>query len=166
VVNDPASFTASRGEALIMVYTPPDFPPPYNLKDLSPQFLKQLVRLEQTRADSYRWLLKLKEQELAKALGQAEAESKTTVLAALPEAEDPGQVVSLDQIAALAHLKKDALRKYRNRPQDPFPTPDFPRGRRGQPNRWYWSTVLPWLRRHFNTPFPDRFPDRFSRPPH
>jgi hypothetical protein len=78
-------------------------------------------------------------------------------------AQDRSQVVTLNQIAARAHLKKDALRKCRKRPKDPFPEPDLPRARQGQPDRWYWPTVLPWMRRNCKHPLPDRFPDRWRK---
>jgi hypothetical protein len=76
--------------------------------------------------------------------------------AALPD------VVDLDQIAAFAHLKKDSLKPYKRRNQDPLPPPDFPGGG-GKRDFWRWSTIRPWLVRNFPLPFPEHLPS--LRPP-
>jgi hypothetical protein len=73
-------------------------------------------------------------------------------------------IVDLDQIAAVVHLKKSSLGAYKRRPNDPLPDPDFPGGG-GKRDYWRWSTICPWLVRNFSLPIPDQHPDiyRFRR---
>jgi hypothetical protein len=73
------------------------------------------------------------------------------------------QVVDLDQIATVVHLKKRSMEKYIRRKEDPLPDPDFPAEVSGKAHHWNWSTVRPWLERNFNLPIPQQFPDVFRR---
>jgi hypothetical protein len=73
------------------------------------------------------------------------------------------EVLDLDQIAALMHLKRRSLEPYKRRKDDPLPTPDCPRLKRGSRDRWRWSTIHPWLKRNSSVPIPDKFPDIYRR---
>jgi hypothetical protein len=73
------------------------------------------------------------------------------------------QVVDLDQIATVVHLKKRSMETYIRRKVDPLPDPDFPAEVNGKAHHWHWSTVRPWLMRNFNLPIPPQFPDVFRR---
>ncbi len=81
---------------------------------------------------------------------------KLGTVAALPPAAGPDlveEMVDLDQIAAMVHLKKCSMYGYRNR----IPPPVV-RGRRGRRSLWRWSEVGPWLQQEFGMILPVRFP--------
>jgi hypothetical protein len=74
----------------------------------------------------------------------------------LPEgtsSELPQDLVTLDQIAAMARRCKRTLERYRRQ----LPAPKF-RGRRGQPHLWDWTEVRPWLEETFGLRLPEHFP--------
>jgi hypothetical protein len=71
--------------------------------------------------------------------------------------ERPSELLDLDQVAALVHLKKRSLENYKRRKRDPLPSPDFPGGG-GRRDFWRWSTIRPWLSRNFHIPIPEHFP--------
>ena len=64
------------------------------------------------------------------------------------------QLVSLDRLAAMVHLSKRTLEKYRNRG---LPKPTRP-GRHGRASLWDWTAVRPWLEETFGMSLPVRFP--------
>ncbi len=63
------------------------------------------------------------------------------------------QLVSLDQIAAIARRRKRGLDRYRKG----MPRPIEPGGH-GRAALWAWSDVRPWLETTFGRPFPETFP--------
>jgi hypothetical protein len=70
-----------------------------------------------------------------------------------PPPDPAEQMVDLDQIAAIVHLKKRSLENYRNR----MPTPRL-QGRRGRRSRWVWAEVRPWLQQEFGLILPENYP--------
>jgi hypothetical protein len=67
--------------------------------------------------------------------------------------ELPQDLVTLDQIAAMARRCKRTLERYRRQ----LPAPRV-RGRRGQPHLWDWTEVRPWLEETFGLRLPEHFP--------
>lgn len=65
----------------------------------------------------------------------------------------PEQMVTLDQCAAIVHLRKRSLERYRGK----MPGPRL-RGRGGRASRWAWSEVRPWLEAEFGRKLPEIFP--------
>jgi hypothetical protein len=63
------------------------------------------------------------------------------------------QLVSLDQIAAIARRRKRGLERYKKG----MPGPRDPGGH-GRTALWAWSDVRPWLEATFGRPFPESFP--------
>jgi hypothetical protein len=82
----------------------------------------------------------------------ARAEPAQAVLPFTP-ASPAEQLVTLDQMAAIVHLKKRSLERYR--PQLP---PPAVLGRRGRPTRWRWADVRGWLEQTFGQRLPEDFP--------
>jgi hypothetical protein len=79
----------------------------------------------------------------------------------LPEASvGLPDLVTLDQAAALVNRSKSALRHYRAKG---MPAPVV-RGKKGQPNEYRLSEMLPWLEKTFNRRFPDVNLSKFRAP--
>lgn len=73
----------------------------------------------------------------------------------LPFATQPEeQLVSLDQAAAIARLKKRTLERHRS---DGMPGPRF-HGRRGQKSLYAWPEMRLWLIEQFGGDLPEVFP--------
>lgn len=67
------------------------------------------------------------------------------------------QYVTLDQVAALVNRSKKTLARKLNSRSSDAPVPDC-EGGGGRPHEWKWSTIRPWLEKHFNRQLPERFP--------
>jgi hypothetical protein len=90
-------------------------------------------------------------------------EREEAMRAALTEGSRlPEESLDLNQIAALMHLKKSSMGRYKRRKNDPLPDPDSPGGG-GNKDYWRWSTIRPWLDRNCRTPLPEHFPDVWRR---
>lgn len=64
-----------------------------------------------------------------------------------------GQLVSLDQIAAMVRLQKRSMERYvKKMPRAAV------RGGRGRRALWRWSDVRTWLEETFGLPMPESFP--------
>ena len=67
------------------------------------------------------------------------------------------QPVTLSDAAILVRKTKAALESYKARkyrgPGKPLPPADY-KGQSGQPDRWNWETLRPWLVQTFNVPLP------------
>jgi hypothetical protein len=96
-----------------------------------------------------------------------EIEFETVKAAALsdsppPAAAQPGQYVTLDNLAAIVSRSKRTLEKRKVRERNPLPPPDV-EGGGGRPDEWLWPTIRPWLEQEFGRKLPERFPgDRFA----
>ncbi len=63
------------------------------------------------------------------------------------------QLLTLDQLAALAHRSKRTLEKYRSR----MPAPRV-EGGGGRPHLYDWAEARPWLARTFGVDLPEEIP--------
>lgn len=64
------------------------------------------------------------------------------------------QLVTLDQCAAMVHLSRRSLFRYRSRGM-PLP---FRPGYHGRPGLYDWSEMRPWLEKTFGIPLPEVHP--------
>jgi hypothetical protein len=116
--------------------------------------ISENIQLFFFRADVYTATLAaidtLKASAMAPPLSEQKIEAKTP--------EYVLEIVDLDQIAAIIHLKKSSMGAYKRRQTDPLPDPDFPGGG-GKRDHWSWNTIRPWLVRNFALPIPDHYPD-------
>jgi hypothetical protein len=90
----------------------------------------------------------------AEAMGEGLA-ARTPDPAGNGETADDYAYVDSAQIAALAHVSKDAIQKYRYHKDDKkrMTEPDR-KGGGGRPNQWKWTNIQPWLERTFGRQFP------------
>lgn len=72
-------------------------------------------------------------------------------------ADETLQYVTLDQIAATVHQKKDTLSRKKNLPGSTMPEPDH-EGGGGKPDKWIWSKIRPWLENEYKMALPERYP--------
>jgi hypothetical protein len=77
--------------------------------------------------------------------------------AAPPAEAEAEQYVTLDQMAALVNRSKKTLERKANATTSDMPAPDV-EGGGGKPHEWKWTTIRPWLEKHFNRKLPERFP--------
>ncbi len=70
-----------------------------------------------------------------------------------PSSPPAEQLVSLDQIAAIARRRKRSLERYRKAMPKPRDA-----GGHGRGAAWAWSDVRPWLELTFGRTFPENYP--------
>jgi hypothetical protein len=63
------------------------------------------------------------------------------------------QLVTLDQCAAIVHLRKRSLDRYREEMPEPVV-----KGGHGRRSLWRWADVRPWLGQKFARTLPESFP--------